>query len=160
EFHGYDCLLFHPGTGFPPPLVLTRMNAARHADRVVVRAPAKVNLFLEVLARRADGYHEIATLLAAVSLADTLEFKEEASGDVQLRCDHPALSRGPDNVTGGAGARLRQGGGCARGVRVRLVKRTPLAGGWGGGSPAAAAPLAGLNRLWRLGLSRAELAGL
>ena len=56
------------------------MFSERHADTVLVRAPAKVNLFLEVLAKRPDGYHEIATLMAAVSQYDTLEFKEEATG--------------------------------------------------------------------------------
>ena len=82
---------------------------------VVVWAPAKVNLFLEVLAKRADGYHEIATLMTAVSLYDTLEFKEEASGEVQLRCDHPNLSTGPDNLICRAAQLLRQRHGCTQG---------------------------------------------
>jgi 4-diphosphocytidyl-2-C-methyl-D-erythritol kinase len=136
------------------------MLSERQADSVVTWAPAKVNLYLEVLAKRADGYHEIATLMAAVSLYDTLEFKEEDSGDIRLGCDHPALPTGPDNLVSRAAALLRQHTGCGRGARIRLVKRIPLAAGLAGGSTDAAATLAGLNRLWGLGLTRAELAAL
>src|SRR3954466_13710588 len=64
---------------------------------VRVPAPAKVNLFLEVLGKRADGYHEIATLLLAIDLADELDFAPDESGGLSLTCDDPALSTGPDN---------------------------------------------------------------
>ena len=74
------------------------MLSERYVDTVVVWAPAKVNLFLEVLGKRADGYHEIATLMVAVSLYDTLEFKEDASGAIRLTCDRSNLSTGPDNL--------------------------------------------------------------
>src|SRR6202035_5477736 len=104
--------------------------------------------------KRADGYHDIATLMVAVSLYDTLEFKEEASGSILLHCEHPAVPPGPDNLVCKAAALLRRHTGCQRGARVRLTKRIPLAAGLAGGSTDAAAALAGLNRLWRLGLSR------
>jgi 4-diphosphocytidyl-2-C-methyl-D-erythritol kinase len=136
------------------------MLSIRQAEAVVVWAPAKVNLFLEVLAKRPDGYHDVATLLVAVSLYDTLEFKEDSSGDVRLHCAHPELTTGPENLVCRAAALLRQRTGCTRGVAIRLVKRIPLAAGLAGGSTDAAATLAGLNRLWRLGLCRDELAGL
>jgi 4-diphosphocytidyl-2-C-methyl-D-erythritol kinase len=136
------------------------MQSERHADAVVVWAPAKVNLYLEVLAKRADGYHEIATLMVAVSLYDTLEFKEETSGEICLDCDHPDLTTGPENLVLRAVQLLRQRTGYPRGVHVRLAKRIPLAGGLAGGSTDAAATLVGLNRLWRLGLRQAELAQL
>jgi 4-diphosphocytidyl-2-C-methyl-D-erythritol kinase len=136
------------------------MLIEHHADTVLVWAPAKVNLFLEVRARRADGYHEIASLMMAVSLYDTLEFKEEASADIKLRCHHPTLSTGPDNLVSRAAALLRQRTGCSRGAYIRLWKRIPLAAGLAGGSSDAAAALAGLNRLWCLGLTTAELADL
>ncbi len=132
----------------------------RHANAVVVWAPAKVNLYLEVLAKRADGYHEIETLMAAVSLYDTLEFKEETSGEIRFDCGHPDLTTGPDNLVLRAAHLLRQRTGCQRGARIRLAKRIPLAGGLAGGSTDAAATFAGLNRLWRLGLRRTELAHL
>jgi 4-diphosphocytidyl-2-C-methyl-D-erythritol kinase len=127
---------------------------------VVMWAPAKVNLFLEVLAKRADGYHEIATLMLAVSLYDTLEFKEEATGRIQLHCDLPTLSVGPDNLVVRAAELLRQHTGVDRGADIRLKKRIPLAAGLAGGSTDAAAALAGLNRLWKLELSQPELADL
>jgi 4-diphosphocytidyl-2-C-methyl-D-erythritol kinase len=136
------------------------MLIERPDGAVVVRAPAKVNLFLEVLAKRPDGYHEIATLLVAVSLYDTLEFKEDSSGAVRLRCDVPELTTGADNLVRKAADLLRQRTGCARGADIRLTKRIPLAAGLAGGSTDCAAALAGLNRLWRLGLSRDELARL
>jgi 4-diphosphocytidyl-2-C-methyl-D-erythritol kinase len=134
------------------------MLSERRGEALVVWAPAKVNLFLEVLGKRADGYHEVATLLVAVSLYDTLEFKEDDSGAIRLRCDQPNLSTGPDNLICRAAELLRQRTGCRRGAAIRLVKRIPLAAGLAGGSTDAAATLAGLNRLWRLGVPAAELA--
>jgi 4-diphosphocytidyl-2-C-methyl-D-erythritol kinase len=136
------------------------MFSERRSDAVVVWAPAKVNLYLEVLAKRADGYHEITTLMVAVSLYDTLEFKEETSGEIRFDCDHPELTTGPDNLVVRAAQLLRQRTGGERGTRIRLAKRIPLAAGLAGGSADAAATLVGLNRLWRLSLSRAELAHL
>jgi len=136
------------------------MLSAKSSDALVVWAPAKVNLFLEVLARRPDGYHEINTLMVTVSLYDTLEFKEEASGAIRLRCDQPNLSTGADNLVVRAAELLRRRSGCARGADIGLAKRIPLAAGLAGGSTDAAAALVGLNRLWGLGLAEAELAGL
>lgn len=136
------------------------MLSERRADAVAVRAPAKVNLFLEVLGKRPDGYHEVATLMVAVGLYDTLEFHDDAAGRVRLDCDEPRLSTGPDNLVCRAAELLRRRTGCERGARVRLWKRIPMAAGLAGGSTDAAATLAGLNRLWRLGLTTAELAAL
>ena len=65
---------------------------------MVVQAPAKVNLFLEVLGKRADGYHEIVTCMVAVDLCDTLEFREGAPGVVRLTCTDAALPVGPENL--------------------------------------------------------------
>lgn len=132
----------------------------RHDTGVRVLTPAKVNLFLEVLRRRADGYHELATLMIAVSLYDTLEFREDPTGAVRLACDLPSLSTGPDNLVCRAVELARRHSGVSRGVSIRLWKRIPLAAGLAGGSSDAAATLAGLNRLWQLGWDRAELARL
>jgi 4-diphosphocytidyl-2-C-methyl-D-erythritol kinase len=135
------------------------MLSERCSDAVTVWAPAKVNLFLEVLAKRPDGYHDIATLMVAVSLFDTLEFKEDPSGEIRLVSDHLDLPSGPENLVYRAADLLRRRRGY-RGVSIRLRKRIPLAAGLAGGSSDAAATLAGLNRLWRLGLSTTELAAL
>ena len=146
------------------------MRWTRTASGLVVRAPAKVNLHLEVLGKRPDGYHELATLMVAVSLYDTLEFKEDRSKALGLDLvpgpegpadeGRPRLPTGPDNLVCRAAEVLRRRTGCERGARVRLHKRIPLAAGLAGGSSDAAATLLGLNRLWRLGLGRDELAGL
>src|SRR4051812_46906767 len=119
---------------------------------VRVRAPAKVNLFLEVLGRRTDGYHELETLMVTVSLYDTLEFREVPSQALSLACDHPSLSCGPDNLVLRAARLLQERQGREKGASIRLRKRIPLAAGLAGGSSDAAATLAGLNVLWRLGL--------
>lgn len=143
---------------FPP--VPPLMWIQRRADAMIVRAPAKVNLFLEVLGKRTDGYHDIATLMVAVGLFDTLRFRANGAGEVRLRCDNPALAAGPENLVCRAAALLRRRTGCGRGAVIHLAKRIPLAAGLAGGSSDAAATLVGLNDLWDLGLGEGELAGL
>jgi 4-diphosphocytidyl-2-C-methyl-D-erythritol kinase len=128
------------------------------ADDLVVWAPAKVNLYLELHGKRADGYHELTTLMVAVRLFDTLVMKE--SDGLRLSCSAAELSSGPDNLVLRAARLLQQETGCKRGAVIRLIKRIPLAAGLAGGSTDAAATLAGLNRLWRLGLDRSRLADL
>jgi 4-diphosphocytidyl-2-C-methyl-D-erythritol kinase len=130
------------------------------ADDVVVWAPAKVNFHLEILGKRPDGFHQLETLMAAVSLCDTLIVRDEPSGQLQLSCNRPELSVGEDNLVMKAASLLRQSMQCRRGARMSLVKRIPMAAGLAGGSSDAAAALAGLNRLWGLGLKTDELAGL
>lgn len=146
------------------------MLSDRSNDIVTIRAPAKVNLFLEVLGQRLDGYHDLATLMVTVGLYDTLELKEECTRDLNLsivsypqtgaRSDLQALSDGPDNLILRAAELLRKQSRCASGASIRLHKRIPLAAGLAGGSSNAAATLSGLNRLWRLGLAEAELSAL
>jgi 4-diphosphocytidyl-2-C-methyl-D-erythritol kinase len=133
------------------------MLIKRLGGALVVRAPAKVNLFLEIIAKRSDGYHEIATLMVAVSLRDTLSFKEAPPAETRLECDEPGLSTGPENLVNRAVELLRRRSRRRDGVRVRLRKRIPIAAGLGGGSSDAAATLRGLNELWKLGLSQREL---
>jgi 4-diphosphocytidyl-2-C-methyl-D-erythritol kinase len=132
----------------------------RQGDAVCVRTPAKVNLFLEVLGKRADGYHDLETLMVAVSLYDSLEFRTNPSGDIRLECDEPGLTTGPENLICRAAELLRQRTGHTGGAEIRLWKRIPMAAGLAGGSSDAAAALVGLNRLWELGLSGPELTKL
>jgi 4-diphosphocytidyl-2-C-methyl-D-erythritol kinase len=120
-----------------------------------LRAPAKVNLFLEVTARRPDGYHELRTLLVAVSLFDALTFAPAAS--IRLSCTDPKLGNGPENLIVRAAEVLRRHVGIRAGAVIVLTKRIPVAAGLGGGSSDAAATLVGLNRLWKLRLGRDEL---
>jgi 4-diphosphocytidyl-2-C-methyl-D-erythritol kinase len=129
------------------------------ADRIrgalTLSAPAKVNLFLEVLTRRPDGYHAIETLMVAVSLMDTLEFMPAAT--LSLACNQPTLSTGPDNLVIRAAVALQRQTGCRLGASIQLTKRIPMAAGLAGGSSDAATTLIGLNRLWNLRLSKSAL---
>jgi len=136
------------------------MHKQPSVDAVALRAPAKVNLFLEVLSKRPDGYHEIATLMVAVGLYDRLVFTADVTGQIVLRCNRPGLTTGPDNLVCRAAELLKQRTGCGHGVRIDLDKRIPMAAGLAGGSSDAAATLEGLNRLWQLRLARQELAAL
>jgi 4-diphosphocytidyl-2-C-methyl-D-erythritol kinase len=117
-----------------------------------------VNLFLEVLGKRSDGYHEIATLMVAVDLEDRLTFTEDEPGPCRLFCDQPELSTGPDNLVRRAADLLQRQTGCQRGALIELTKQIPLEAGLAGGSSDAAATLIGLNALWQLGVPTATLA--
>jgi len=130
------------------------------SDAVVVAAPAKLNLFLEVLGKRPDGYHDLASLMVAVDLFDTVELRSRSDGAIVLECDPPGLPTGPDNLVYQAAEKLRARAHPARslGVSIRLTKRIPLQAGLAGGSSDAAAALLALNHLWKLQLSPAELA--
>jgi len=124
---------------------------------LTVRAPAKVNLALEVLGERADGYHEIRSIIQTIDLCDTLEF---APADKLLfDCTAEAL-RGPDNLVVRVVYLLAEAAGVKPGVRVLLRKRIPWGMGLGGGSSDAAACLIGLNQLWRLDRSIGQLVEL
>lgn len=118
-------------------------------------APAKINLCLEVLGKRPDGYHAVRMLMASVSLADMLTLSSAKS--LSLRCDDPRLDCGPDNLVLRAALALQKASKTDKGARIHLRKRIPVAAGLAGGSSDAAAALRGLNRLWRLGWSRARL---
>jgi 4-diphosphocytidyl-2-C-methyl-D-erythritol kinase len=136
------------------------MLIRRDGAAVRVLAPAKVNLFLEVLGRRPDGYHELTSLMVAVSLFDSLELTEAPPGAGGLWCDQSDLSVGPDNLVCRAIELVRRRAGRSEEVFARLWKRIPMAAGLAGGSSDAAATLAGLNALWRLGWTREELSRL
>ena len=134
------------------------MHLTRYLDDVVAWAPAKVNLYLEILGKRPDGYHELETLMVTAGLFDTLVLRDGPAGRVELACSDPALSAGEDNLVVRAARLLQQRTGGARGCRVRLVKRIPMAAGLAGGSADAAATLVACNELWQAGLSQAQLA--
>ncbi len=126
-----------------------------------LEAWAKVNLTLHVTGRRADGYHELDSLVVFAGVGDTLEI---APGeDLSLSLDGPfagALGAPESNLVLRAAAALRSRHGPTLGSRLRLTKRLPVASGIGGGSSDAAAALRGLNEFWRLGVSLADLSAL
>ena len=114
----------------------------------MLKTAAKVNLTLEVLGRRADGYHEIATVMQAVDLSDRITLDE--AHDLTLWSSHRDVPTDSRNLALRAAEALRQAAGIEAGARIRLDKHIPVAAGLGGGSSDAAAVLLGLNRLWRL----------
>lgn len=126
------------------------------SDEQFVRAFAKVNLTLDVLGRRADGYHELASVMQTVALADTLALRSLPAGRLEFFCDVPELN-GPENLVCRAAHLLREATGCQHGVRIELHKGTPAQGGLGGGSSDASSTLLALNRWWKLGLSQERL---
>jgi len=117
-------------------------------------AHAKVNLFLRVLRHREDGFHEIETLMAPVTLCDSLEI--EPANKVEFRCDEPALA-GEDNLVVRATRLFFSETNREPKVRLTLHKKIPHGAGLGGGSSDAAAALRGLNRFFDVGLSRERL---
>lgn len=121
-----------------------------------LRSYAKVNLGLEVLGRREDGYHELRTLFQTVSLHDDIVLQRRPR-DITVACDHPEVPVDETNLAFRAARDLRQFGRVASGVAITIRKRIPVGGGLGGGSSNAAAVLMGLDRLWRLGLGPSGL---
>jgi len=125
-------------------------------DELDILSPAKINLFLEVIARRPDGYHEIESVMQLVDLCDRVHLARKPRG-IRVSAVGAGLPSGRGNLAYKAAALLMEVGGLRGGVHIRLEKRIPVAGGLGGGSSNAAAVLAGLNRLYDLGHSREEL---
>lgn len=124
----------------------------------MLRASAKVNLVLEVLGKRPDGYHELSTVMQAVDLFDRLTV--EAAATITLETSEPALPTDDRNLVVRAARLLQEAAGIEAGARIVLDKRIPLAAGLGGGSSDAAATLLGLNRLWGLRWRRERLVEL
>ncbi len=124
---------------------------------LTVPAPAKLNLFLHVTGRRADGYHTLETLFVALDFGDTITLALRDDGEISRASAQYGVAAQDDLAVRAASA-LQRASGCARGVDIGVVKRTPIGGGLGGGSSDAASVLLGLNRLWDLGMTRAELA--
>lgn len=116
--------------------------------RLALSAAAKVNLALEILGKRADGYHEIATVMQTVDLSDRLVLEDADA--MALRVSAAGIPTDGTNLALKAAEAVRQAAGSDRAVRITLDKRIPVAAGLGGGSADAAAVVLGLNRLWRL----------
>lgn len=119
-------------------------------------APAKINLFLHITGRRADGYHLLQTAFRLIDLADTLRFRPRADGAVVRQGALPGVPPDADLCTRAARL-LQEEGGVRAGVEITLDKRIPMGGGLGGGSSDAATVLLALNRLWGLNWSRGRL---
>lgn len=119
-------------------------------------APAKLNLFLHVIARRADGYHLLQTVFRFIDRADKLRFAPRNDGAIVLATPTPGVPPESD-LTVRAARLLQQATDCPRGATIQLDKCLPMGGGLGGGSSDAATVLIALNHLWQTGLPRREL---
>ena len=125
-------------------------------ERASYPAPAKLNLFLHVVGRRADGYHLLQTVFRFLDFGDSLELTVRDDGAIRLLTPLPGVATELD-LCWRAARLLQRHTGCRLGVDIRLFKRLPMGGGLGGGSSDAATVLLALNRLWRLDLPRVEL---
>jgi 4-diphosphocytidyl-2-C-methyl-D-erythritol kinase len=128
--------------------------------RISVKAPAKINLTLDVLSKRPDGYHEVEMVMTTVDLADRVDLTLLDSGEIALDCSASFVPDDMRNHAYKAATLLKERYQVRQGVRIYIDKQIPVAAGLAGGSSDAAATLRGLNRLWNLGLSLDELAEL
>jgi 4-diphosphocytidyl-2-C-methyl-D-erythritol kinase len=138
------------------------MYVRKFGECVLIDAPAKVNLSLEVLSKRRDGFHEIETLIVAVRVCDTLEFRPTAGGEILLESWWASgivagkstilgdLPQGADNIVWRAVSLLRERAGITSGAEMRLIKRIPSAAGLGGASADAAVAIVAANLAWKL----------
>ncbi|HSD36609.1 MAG TPA: 4-(cytidine 5'-diphospho)-2-C-methyl-D-erythritol kinase [Rhodocyclaceae bacterium] len=126
------------------------------AGFIACPAPAKINLFLHVTGRRADGYHTLQTAFLMLDHGDVLHFRIRADGEIHRLNDVPGVSPEQDLVIRAARL-LKERTQCSQGVEIRVDKHLPMGGGLGGGSSDAATTLLALNKLWQLGLQRETL---
>jgi len=122
-----------------------------------LRAPAKLNLYLKVINKRKDGYHNIVTLFERIHLFDDIQMALNNEKKIRIFCAHPQVPAGPKNLAYRMAHLLREDFALEDGVDIRILKRIPVAAGLAGGSSNAAAVLIGLNKLWRLSLTKSEM---
>ena len=144
-------------TNREPLVVHGVVHGVEMAEALRLDSPAKVNLRLEVLRRREDGYHELRTILQKISLQDTLRFVFKKEKGISIKTDHPNLSRGKSNLVYMAAQSILRRSDYKGGIRIEIKKRIPLGAGLGGGSSNAATTLKALNRMLTMNLSRKKL---
>lgn len=125
--------------------------------KLVLKSPAKINLYLEVVNRRRDGYHNIRTLFERISLCDKITLTNLPQSRIEVECVNRRVPLGKDNLAFRAAALLKKDFAPVGGVRIKIDKCIPLAAGLGGGSSNAAFTLLGLNRFWGLKLDKKHL---
>jgi 4-diphosphocytidyl-2-C-methyl-D-erythritol kinase len=122
-----------------------------------IRSYAKLNLYLKVLNKRKDSYHNIQTLFERINLYDEITLTPRRDKRIKIICNHPGVPKGKENLAYRAANLLRNNPGIDKGIDIKIKKRIPVAFGLGGGSSNAASLLLGLNRLWNLRLNQKEL---
>jgi 4-diphosphocytidyl-2-C-methyl-D-erythritol kinase len=129
-----------------------------HPYRLI--APAKINLLLEIIGSRPDGYHELVMVLQSIDLADEIELKPMGGDRITLDCDHPHVPKDSTNLAYRAAKLMQESFPRHGGVEIAIQKRIPIGAGLAGGSTDAAAVLVGLDLMWQLGLTHLELCSL
>ena len=122
-----------------------------------IRAHAKINLFLNVLGKREDGYHNLETVFQSIDLYDEIILRERVSQGMVLHCDHPEVPSDSSNIAYEAAQAISDVVGGIRGLEIRIEKRIPVAAGLAGGSANAAAVLHGINELFSLEITQSRL---
>ena len=127
---------------------------------MVFRSPAKLNLYLQVIRKRRDNYHEIKSIFERISLCDTISIKPLPEKVIRVRASGHPVPRGENNLAFRAAQLLQERCSVKNGAEIKIVKRIPVGSGMGGGSSNAASVLLALNKLWKLNLPREKLAEL
>ncbi len=127
---------------------------------MIIKAPAKINLYLEIINKRADGYHNIESIMHTVSLFDELEFEEIKENKIELSCSNTELSADKNNIVYKAAEQFKKKYNIDKGIKIKLVKNIPMGAGLGGGSSDAAATLNALNKIWEVHAGLKELESL
>lgn len=127
---------------------------------ISVKAPAKINLSLDVIRRRNDGYHDLEMVMTMIDLADRIDLWDEEQPIIRIKSSSGFIPTDSRNIAYKAASLLRERYGISRGATIYIQKNIPVSAGLGGGSSDAAATLRGLNHLWNLGLTMDELAAI
>ena len=131
-----------------------------HIDKISVKSPAKINLHLEVIGKRTDGFHELAMIMQNIDLADYFEFENNKDGLIKLKSNCNDLSLDSDNLIIKSANLLKEIANINLGANIFLKKNIPIGAGLAGGSSNAAATLVGLNKLWGLNLDNKKIISL
>ncbi len=125
--------------------------------KIVLKSPAKLNLFLRVLGKRKDGFHELLTLFERIDLCDEITLANRLDGKIRVVCKHPHVPEDKRNLVFKAAQILKDNCGVSNGIDIHIEKRIPVAAGLAGGSSNAATVLLGLIKLWKINVSQKEL---
>ncbi|MFC4620359.1 4-(cytidine 5'-diphospho)-2-C-methyl-D-erythritol kinase [Camelliibacillus cellulosilyticus] len=128
--------------------------------KIIEKAPAKINLALDVLGKRADGYHELKMVMTTVDLADYIECQEVDNDEIIIRSSAPFVPEDARNFAYKAAQVIKKKYGIKNGVAIKINKEIPVAAGLAGGSSDAAAAIRALNRLWALGMTERDMMAL
>ena len=124
---------------------------------MILKAPAKINLYLEIINKRPDGYHNIESIMHTVSLFDILEFTLTSGSEIELSCSDKSLPVDSTNLVYKTAKKMQDKFGVKQGIKIHLTKNIPMGAGLGGGSSDSATTIKALNKMWNINASKEEL---